>query len=274
MAKEKTNSSQTETQNKKSDKPKKASKFQTKYTVFYGLIAVLAVCTVIVAYQGVNYFVLGPMSFSGAPVYGYRTEGLPEILESDLTKTTEFAKAQDNVKDASIKVSGPVIYINVLVNEETELEAAKSAATKTADQLLETVKLEDEKTLYDAYDLQLVVYNKDPETLRQENRDAELEYITEFDTAIVEEIVAHAEAYPTAETIDRAKRNIALLRDGEVKDAFNARVGELTEWTAEKMEEVGEIPEKVVNQDIPQSDLASYPSWGTYSPQTDKYVWK
>ena len=277
MAKEKAKKEkidQTEAKNNKSSKTKKNSKYTMQQKVFYTLVTILGLCTAFVGYKALTYFVLEPMQYSGAPVYGYRTEGLPEISETTLVDVEKMGMSEAGVESVDVKVSGPVIYINVRVDQSTELKAAKASAVAIADELKSAVTLEEEQNLYDIFNVQLAVYNQDPQALKETNREAELAYVNEFDTAIVEEILVHAEEYPTAATIQRAKDNIVLLSEGEIKDEFTKRVEAIKEWTAEEQEEAGNIPEKVVSQDVPQSDLATYPVWGTYNLAKDKYIWQ
>ena len=264
---------------------KKDKSFKEKYNVFLVttftvIILILMGFTGYIGYQALEFFVLQPASHSGSPVYGYRLEDLPEISSTVLEEATAFGQEQKGVEAATFDVRGQVIYLNVEVASDTELKVARSSAEAMATELQKKL---DNKELYRLYDLQMVVYNDDPLALKEANRAEEITYVREFNNGIVEEILAHAEKYPTVDTIDRARQNILLMPDfldkeetvaNEVKDKFEARLAEIVEWTAEEVEAAGEIPEKVVNQDVPESELASYPSWGAYDSDEETYVWK
>ena len=126
------------------------------------------------------------------------------------------------------------------------------------------------------YTLQLVVSTGDIDDLKATNREEELAYVKEHDVAIVELIVADAEKYPTAAKINRAQQNIDLMKKSypEEADAFQARINELTELTAEQEEALGEVPVLEVDQTIQQSDISNYPSWGAYDKETQTFEWQ
>ena len=259
--------------------------FKEKYNVFLVttftiVILILMGFTGYIGYKALDFFVLQPASHSGNPVYGYRLEDLPEISTATLDEATTFGLEQKGVEAVTFDVRGQVIYLTVKVASDTELKVARSSAEAMATELQKKL---DNKDLYRVYDLQVVVYNDDPLALKEANREEEITYVRKFNNEIVEEILAHAEKYPTVDTIERARQNILLMPDfldkeetvvNEVKDKFEARLAEIVEWTADEIEAAGEIPEKVVNQDVPESELASYPSWGAYDSDKGTYVWK
>ena len=108
------------------------------------------------------------------------------------------------------------------------------------------------------YSFQLVVSTGDVKALTDANREQELEYYKQHRLDIVEQIVAHAEEYPTQEE----------------KEAFDARIEALTVLTAEEEEALGDIPYLEVDQAIKPTEISDYPSWGAYDKNTQSFVWQ
>lgn len=179
-------------------------------------------------------------------------------------------------------VQGPVVYVKVQVDEGVDVETAREAAEVTATQMLDEVgdKLAD-------YSIQLVVSSGDVNELTDANREQELEHYKQHRLEIVEQIVAHAEEYPTQENIERAKSNIKVMpqdynkktgeyeyRYKEEKEAFEARIEALTPLTAEEEEAMGDIPYLEVNQEIEPTEISDFPSWGAYDKNTQSFEWQ
>ncbi|MGL4337199.1 MAG: hypothetical protein ACRCST_09930 [Turicibacter sp.] len=254
--------------------PKKKTKKADKQTIFYSVIGVLGVLTLLFGYSMLNYFYLQPSKASGKPVYGYRLENLPPVAETVITDVEKYALTQNNVQTASIDIKGPVIYIDLRVDLNTDLAVGRTSAENVASKLSDSVKVEGGKTLYDFYEVQLVVSNDDPKKLAEENSKAQEVYVQEFDLSVVEKVVVYAETYPTQANIDRANNNIVLLPEGRDRSALDARVKSLKALTAEEEEAIGEIPTLEVSKDVPRSTLAQYPAWGTSNSATKKIEWK
>ena len=241
-----------------------------KRTVLYGYIGVLAVVTVLFGYNVLKYFYLDPLKVAGQPVYGYRTEELQTISQDAITKAEEVGESQSGVESVTITVQGPVVYVDVRVEDGVNIDDAREVAEDSTNELLTQAK-----DVINDYNVQLVVSSGDIEEVAATNREEELSYIKEHDLAIVEQIVANAEKYPTATNIQRANANIDILEKSykEEADAFRTRINALTELTAEEEENLGAIPELVVDQSIKQSDISTYPSWGVYDKTTETFEW-
>lgn len=253
---------------KKTDKKHHLTK---KQLVLYSYIGFLAVLTILFGYSVLNYFYLEPLKAAGEPIYGYRTENLEPISDTIISKAEQVGVNQTGVEKVNITVQGPVIYFDVRVSTGVKLEAAQMAAEAAANEFLSQAG-----EVANQYTLQLVVSTGDIEELKATNREEELAYVKEHDVAIVELIVADAEKYPTAAKISRAQQNIDIMKNSypEEADAFQARINELTELTAEQEEALGEIPELEVDQTIQQSDISNYPSWGAYDKETQTFEWQ
>ncbi|MEE1236670.1 MAG: hypothetical protein UHI85_01200 [Turicibacter sp.] len=242
-----------------------------KRAVLYGYIGVLAVVTVLFGYNVLKYFYLDPLKVAGQPVYGYRTEGLQTISQDAISKAEQAGEGQSGVESVTITVQGPVVYFDVRVGDGVNIDDARAAAQVSANELLTQAK-----EIINDYNLQLVVSTGDIKEEAETNREEELAYIKEHDLAIVEQIVANAEKYPTATNIQRANANIDILAKSyqEEAEAFRARINALKELTAEEEQNLGTIPELVVDQSIKQSSLTTYPSWGVYDKTKETFEWK
>ena len=177
-----------------------------KRTVLYGYIGILAVVTVLFGYNVLKYFYLDPLKVAGQPVYGYRTEDLQTISQDAISKAEQVGEGQSGLESVTITVQGPVVYVDVRVGDGVNIDDARAAAQASANELLTQAK-----DVITDYNLQLVVSTGDINEEAATNREEELAYIKEHDLAIVEQIVANAEKYPTATNIQRANANIDIL---------------------------------------------------------------
>lgn len=256
--------------NEGAKKTSKKRNITKKRTVLYGYIGILAVVTVLFGYNVLKYFYLDPLKVAGQPVYGYRTENLQPISQDVIAKAEEVGKSQSGVESVTIKVQGPVVYVDVHVEGGVNIDNAREVAEASANELFTQAK-----DIINDYNVQLVVSTGDSKEVAATNREEELAYIKEHDLDIVEQIVANAEKYPTATNIQRANANIDILAKSykEEAEAFRTRINALTELTAEQEESLGAIPELVVDQSIKQSDISTYPSWGVYDKTTETFKW-
>lgn len=89
-----------------------------------------------------KYFYFG----NGGSKYGDRLDGIEAVLIAD-DKKNEVAnslKEEKNVKDATVTVTGKIIYIRIAFEAGADLETSKSIAVKSLEQFSE-----DEKKFYD-----------------------------------------------------------------------------------------------------------------------------
>ena len=105
---------------------------------------------IIIACVGVSvglllkYFYFG----NGGSKYGDRLDGIEAVLIAD-DKKNEVAnslKEGKNVKDATVTVTGKIIYIRIAFEAGADLETSKSIAVKSLEQFSE-----DEKKFYDVH---------------------------------------------------------------------------------------------------------------------------
>ena len=110
--------------------------------------AICFMLLIIIACIGVSvglllkYFYFG----NGGSKYGDRLDGIEAILIAD-DKKNEVAnslKEEKNVKDATVTVTGKIIYIRIAFEAGADLETSKSIAVKSLEQFSE-----DEKKFYD-----------------------------------------------------------------------------------------------------------------------------
>ena len=78
--------------------------------------------------------------------YGNRLNGIEEVAISNSEKkeVVSFLEEKEHVTDASVRIQGKIIYINIVFTRETSLDKAKAIATETL-ALFE----EEEKEFYD-----------------------------------------------------------------------------------------------------------------------------
>lgn len=268
------------------EKVKKQAKEKTKTTTsktnrskkeiaFYSFIGVLAVVTVLFAYNIIDYFYIEPTKLAGKPLYGDRLEDLVPVDDAVINDAQSYGTSQPGVNSVKITIEGMIAYIDVRVDSTTDVETAKSSAENISNYFISAINNANADSSKE-YNFQLVVSNEDPQALEDKNRTEELEYIKAHDISIVEQVVAYAEKYPTATNIERANKNIAYMQTSYPDEAaaFQQRVDNLTELTAEQEEALGEIPTLEVDKEIKPSTIAQYPSWGTLNTETGQYEWK
>ena len=54
---------------------------------------------------------------------------------------------------------------------------------------------------------------------------------------------------------------------------FQNRIDNLTEYTAEQEEALGDIPILTVERAIPRTTISDYPNWGTFDLSTLTFHW-
>ena len=248
--------------NTTNEKPKtqtsKGKKARSKNEIaLYSFIGVLAVVTVLFAYNVISYFYIEPTKAAGKPQYGDRLDGLVTIDQSIINDAQSYGSGLSGVQSVNITVEGMIVYIDVRVDSTTALTTAQANTEKISDYLIDAMDKANANSSQ-AYNFQLVVANEDPKTLVDTNRAEELDYIKQHDVAIVEQVVGYAEEYPTVANIERANKNIAYMQTSypEEAAAFQKRVDALTELTAEQEEALGEIPTLEVDKEIKPSSIA------------------
>lgn len=108
---------------------------------FLTLIAIVSiVVTGILAYFFFNMFI------GGNNDYGNRLDGISkvEISKSDMKELKKILEEKAEVSEASVRVQGKIIYINIVFNNDVNLDTAKGIANETLNSFDD-----DEKAYYD-----------------------------------------------------------------------------------------------------------------------------
>lgn len=108
------------------------------------MILIIIACIGISCALLLKYFYFG----NGGSKYGDRLDGIETVLIDD-TKKEEIVnsiKETKKVSDASVSVSGKIIYIRIVFDAGTDLNTAKAIATKSLEKFSE-----DEKNFYDIH---------------------------------------------------------------------------------------------------------------------------
>lgn len=73
------------------------------------------------------------MFVSGSGKYGDRLKGIDDVVISSKNKkeVVNFLEEKDYVTDASVRVQGKIVYINIVFTKDTKLDKAKAIATET-----------------------------------------------------------------------------------------------------------------------------------------------
>ena len=86
------------------------------------VIVVFIVCVMLLFFAWKTFF-----SNSGNPVYGNRLDGIDavEVKETDQNKTKEELKKNNKVKEVNVNVSGRILQVVILVNDDVSITDAK-----------------------------------------------------------------------------------------------------------------------------------------------------
>ena len=228
----------------------------------------LFLSTVGFGYVIADYFYFDPVSRAGQPVYGSRLEGLKILNQSILDELKQGINETKGIASANTEARGGIVYVSAVV-EQLELEDAQKAVETAISDVLKK-----EPDCLTGYNVQLMLTQSNSDELLEQNRDAESDYVKQHKLKIVETIISHTEKYPTAENMQRSQANINILNKKYPEEAaeFQSRIDALKEYTAEE-EAALEIPTLAVDQTVPTSDLADFPSWGVYNLESSTATW-
>lgn len=122
--------------------------------ILFILLGILIICFIAICIVAATYFFKG-----SASNYGNRLQGIENYPVSDDAKNTylENIKKDESVKDATIKVSGKIIYISIYYNSGLTLDEGESKALKSLDSLSDDLK--------SFYDLIIYIESDDSDTL-------------------------------------------------------------------------------------------------------------
>ena len=108
------------------------------------MLLIIIACTAISVGLLLKYFYFG----NGGSKYGDRLDGIEAAIISD-DKKSEVAnsiKEGKNVKDATVTITGKIIYIRIAFEAGADLETSKAIAVKTLEQFSD-----EEKAFYDIH---------------------------------------------------------------------------------------------------------------------------
>lgn len=108
------------------------------------MLLIIIACTAISVGLLLKYFYFG----NGGSKYGDRLDGIEAAIISD-NKKSEVAnsiKEGKNVKDATVTITGKIIYIRIAFEAGADLDTSKSIAVKSLEQFSE-----EEKKFYDVH---------------------------------------------------------------------------------------------------------------------------
>ena len=108
------------------------------------MLLIIIACAAISVGLLLKYFYFG----NGGSKYGDRLDGIEAAIISD-NKKSEVAnsiKEGKNVKDATVTITGKIIYIRIAFEAGADLETSKAIAVKTLEQFSD-----EEKAFYDIH---------------------------------------------------------------------------------------------------------------------------
>lgn len=259
--------------NSKKFKGKKRLKFRHIYAL------IMLGVTVGLILHVVNLLVLTPRRDTGVPSHGHRMDEIDDLEESWKTTTEAFGATVDHVDYVSIFWNnGPVVYVSVRVEEGTSLQDAHDVAAEIIEHFIEV-----SNDVVLQYDIQVVVSYGDITEQRTENHAAVIQHVHEYNHELVEEILSWAERYRSEFNVERAERNINDFADSikvvvgeEGLEAMLARVDAIdtiSEAGYEDDDDHEPIPRFAVTVQIPSSDIANFPNWGTWNHEEARIDW-
>lgn len=108
------------------------------------MLLIIIACFIMIVALLFKYFYFG----SGGSKYGNRLDGIEtvEITDNKKEEVVNFIKESKGVEDATVTVTGKIIYIRIVLAAGTNIDAAKAAAVKTIDKFSD-----EEKAFYDLH---------------------------------------------------------------------------------------------------------------------------
>lgn len=117
-------------------------KYYQNNRVFIILMTIVLICLIVMGISLINYFYGGKNS----TVYGNRLDGIEkvEISESRQSEIKAKLTSEEMISDASMMITGKIIYFRIEFTEAATLVEAQSKAISTLDNFSE-----EEKNFYD-----------------------------------------------------------------------------------------------------------------------------
>jgi|GEM_PF-3483695 len=255
----------------------KLTKFQIYKLVLAGIVGILLLHFLITLWWV-------PRRDAGSPVLGDRMENIEQLENSWIRDTEAFGNDQSDVNEFSIFWnSGPVVYFNVEVNERVSRSDARSVATEIVAYFVDV-----SDGVAEDYNLQVVISRagEDLRELRDENHAEVRAHTFAHQYALVEDILAHAEQYPTANNLNQVYRRlnefrhvIIELSGEEGLAAMWERHGAVVELTAEQEDQLADqlglsnVPSFRENRRISPTDMSRFPNFGVWNHNRGRIDW-
>lgn len=256
---------------------KNSKKFKGKQWLRFRHVYALMmlVVTGILVYHVVNLLVLTPRRDAGIPIHGHRMEEIEYLEAAWMTETEAFGATVDDVDYVSIFWNnGPVVYVSVRVEEGTTRRRARRAAREVIEYFIEV-----SEDVVLQYDIQVVVSYGDVVEQREENHAAVIQHVHEYHHDLVEDILAWAETYPSEFNVDRAHNNIHNVFTESIRIAVGEEGLEEMKTRLASIDIVDEDEEEPLPRfpfnirQIPPSNIARFPNWGTWNNRRARIDW-
>ena len=263
----------------KNIKPPHKGKKWLKFRHVYAFILLLL--TALLAWHIVNLLILTPMRETGEAVHGSRMDEIQPIEQSWRDDAIAFGASLDDVSYVQIFWRGsPVVYFNVRVEPGTTRRYSRRAARAIVEHFIEV-----SDDVARQYDLQIAITRADSDVqeMRAEHHAAVERHVHEYNHSLVEDILAHAEQYPSETNVARARSNIEVFAasiiavvDEAGLEEMRARVTALGGGEPEPLEDEDFEPMPSFGADvrqIPRSDISNFPIWGTWDNERSRVIW-
>ena len=250
-------------------KGKKRLKFRHVY------VLLMVIVTAGFAWHVFDLLVLTPMNADLA--LGMRMERI-EPLETDwFAAVEEFGAMQDDVDYVTFFWNtGPVVYVSVRIEEGTRPRNARRVARRIVEHF---IQVSDDVALQ--YDIQVVISRGDITEQVEENQAEVIRLANEYNHSFAEATLAWAERYPNQINVDRARAN--LSQGSRIFSSIAEVVGEeglqemidRLEAIAIVIESDGDepMPRYPGTHQIPPTNIARFPIWGTWSNDISRIIW-
>ena len=111
--------------------------------------AIIAIVIIILLLIGVYFVKQTFFSAETEAIYGNRLEGIDKVKITKEKKNQIIDSLKEGSEKTTIRIAGKIIYVNITVNADTSLEAAKGLGNKVLE------SLSDEEKAF--YDVQIII---------------------------------------------------------------------------------------------------------------------
>ena len=111
--------------------------------------AIIAIVVIILLLIGVYFVKQAFFSTETEAIYGNRLEGIDKVKITKEKKNQIIDNLKEGTEKVTVRVAGKIVYVNIVVNADTNLDTAKGIGNKVLESLTD-----DEKAFYD---IQIIV---------------------------------------------------------------------------------------------------------------------